>query len=200
MTDFDLDSWLDEIEPPHRRQTVNTRGDLLGQHAALAAEHEHAQRALEELTAQHTPGEIRAETIGSDPHAAAREQSTVLRDRIAALANTLKSVEQDYAGNHATFTFKAISPEVRESIATDNSSPDAGGVTSFPDQTLRLFLASVTSIDIVRNGAKQAANIAAWTPEVLVRFLAKIGDAQAAKLWVAYSEVAVSDIHALEGR
>lgn len=195
VRDFDLDAWLDEIEPPHRRQTVNTRGDLLGRYAELQAAREHELQTLTALSDALPEEADPAATIGADPHAQTREQFEAGRERIAALDEEMARLTAEYAGNRATFTFKAIDPETRARITSDFEDHKAeGGTRRVTDQTLRLFLASVTSITIVRGGVEQEADLSKWTPDVLTKFLAKIGDGQAALLWEAYIGLGVQDV------
>lgn len=195
VKDFDLDSWLDEIEPPHRQQTVNTRGDLLARYSQLKKLREDELRSLTDL-ADALPDEENAdpaETIGADPFESQRAQYAAARERIEAFSEEMKDIERRYAANRATFTFKALDPEKRAEITASHGDPLEGGA-KLSEQTLRLFLASVTSITILRDGVEENGAPSFWTPDFLVKFLAKIGDGQSALLWDAYLGLGVQDV------
>lgn len=195
VKDFDLDSWLDEIEPPHRQQTVNTRGDLLARYAELRKLREDELRALAAL-ADALPDDASAdpaETIGADPFEEQRTAYAAARERIEAFGDEMKEIEKNYAANRATFTFKALDPEKRAEITATHADPLAEGA-KISEQTLRLFLASITSIEIVHDGIPENGSPSFWTPERLVKFLARIGEGQAALLWDAYLGLGVQDV------
>jgi len=196
VKDFDLDSWLDDIQPPHRQQTVNTRGDLLARFSELKKLREDELRGLAAL-ADALPEEAEAdpgETIGADPFAEQRAEYDDARARIQAFADEMKQIERNYAANRATFTFKALDPEKRAEIAAEHADPLSEGGIKLSDQTVRLFLASVTSITILRDGVEEDGAPSFWTPERLLKFLAKIGEGQAALLWEAYIGLGVQDV------
>lgn len=196
VKDFDLDSWLDEIEPPHRQQTVNTRGDLLARYSALNKLREDELRGLTAL-ADALPDESEAdpsETIGADPYEGQRAEFAAARARIQAFADDMKEIERKYAANRATFTFKALDPEKRAEITSVHTDPLSEGGAKLSEQTLRLFLASLTSVTILRDGVEENGAPSFWTPDRLVKFLAKIGEGQAALLWDAYLGLGVQDV------
>lgn len=186
--DFDLDRWLDEIEPPQRTQTVNTRGDLLARFSELRKLREDALRGLAAL-ADTLPDEAEvdpAETIGADAFDEQRAEYAAARARIQAFGDEMTEIERNYAANRATFTFKALDPEERAALTVEQPTPILEGDGTASGEVLRLFLASVASITIHRDGVQTNADLAKWTPDRLVKFFAKIGDGQSALLWDTY--------------
>ncbi|WP_336633453.1 MULTISPECIES: hypothetical protein [unclassified Microbacterium] len=194
VRDFDLDSWLDEVESPHRTQTVNTRGDLLAEYGRLTEERGAVLQSLAALAETLPDDEDKSATLADEGGAAAMERFEVAKERIAALDERLSELTDTYARNRATFVLAAIDPEKRARISAEHADHKPKIGTTANTETLRLFLAAVQSITVVRDGQEIAQRLTDWTPARLEKFLQRIGDGQAALLWDAYLGTAVGDV------
>jgi hypothetical protein len=196
VIDFDLDSWLDEIEPPHRTQTVNTRGDLLAEYGRLSERRTVVLQSLQSL-AQSIPDEPDPAATLSDGGAAdAEARFGQARAEIESIDERLAELTEQYARNKATFVLSAIDPQKRSIITAEHGDhkQKTAVMSRASTETLRLFLASVRSITIVRDGNEHSQDPAKWTPAILEKFLTRIGDGQAALLWDAYLGTATGDV------
>lgn len=197
VKDFDIDSWISDIEPPTIVKTVNTRGDLLGMYGALSEEREQLLQSLQKI-AEALPEEDAGdpfETVGADPHAEAREQFEKCRNRMAEIDQQMEELKEKYGANKATFRFSAISPEARARINTEH--PDhkrEGGVIRVTEQLLKLFLASILSVTITQDGKSSTVDAKKWSVKQLTRFMDRIGEGQAAKLWDAHLELGQKEV------
>lgn len=194
VRDFDLDSWLDEVEAPHRTQTVNTRGDLLAEYGQLQDERNSVLQSLAALAETLPDEDDKAATLGDAAGAEAAERFENAKRRVAAIDERMSDLTDAYARNRATFVLAAIDPEKRARISAEHADHKQKVGARATTETLKLFLAAVQSITVVKDGKEIAQRLSDWTPARLEKFLQRIGDGQAALLWDAYLGTAVGDV------
>ncbi|MDY0828590.1 hypothetical protein SK224_05555 [Microbacterium sp. BG28] len=196
IQDFDLDAWLDDIEPPQRSVTVNTRGDILATYGQLEYERNQVLQSLialsKSLPDDETPDP--AATLADDGNDAARERFAEAQAKVADIDERMAALSDTYARNKATFTLKAIDPSERARITAKHGDHKTKVGAELPDEMLKLFLASVVDITIMRDGHEVKQRPADWTAPRLAKFMAKIGDGQTGLLWQAYFGTAMQDV------
>ncbi|WP_308467781.1 hypothetical protein [Rathayibacter soli] len=192
-TEFDLDRWLDDIEPTQRMQTVNTRGDLLASYGRLQEQRRAAIDQLERLAQSLPDGgedDDAGATLGDSGDDAAREifeqQKAVIED----LTEQANAIAAEYASHRARVTFAAPDKSTRARIVSESKLADhktgTANAASTEDTMLKLMRAAVVEIVVVTAGREIAQDLDKWTVARWARFLDRIGDGQSRLLADAY--------------
>ena len=193
IQDFDLDAYLDGVEPTHRVQTVNTKGSLLVKYAKVQEQREHA---IEQMTrfAETLPDDEddKTETLSGSTLNEAKAEFDRLKKVIEGLTLEAAQISDEYSQHKARFTFKTPdkSTQARIRALAAKKSKDQ----NLDDTGLRLMHAAIIGIDILTPEREVKQDLAKWTLAKLSTFLDRIGNGQAKLLMDAYLGLASGEV------
>jgi len=198
VQDFDLDGWIDGIEPTHRTQTVNTRGDLLKDYSIaqeeLKAAVEQLQRLADRLPDVDPDATDPMETLAGAGDDADRTLFEQLQATIAELAARSDAIATEYGQHRARVSFKQPdkSTQARLRSAGAKKSKDQ----NIDDTGLRLMHAAIIEFVVVQPGTETVVDVSKWTLARWGKFLDKIGNGQSKLLMDAYLGLAQGEVDA----
>lgn len=200
VKDFDLDAWLDEVEPTHRVQTVNTKGSLLAKYArvqeqrqAVIAQMQHLADSLPDEPDEDDKTEALSGRSLRSSDAVERAEFDALREQLTALDEKANAIATEYSQNKVRVTFRNVDKSQRARITS--SEQKKSKAQNGPDLTMiKLMHASIIQVDVITPSGEVKQDLGKWTAAFFGRFLDKIGDGQARLLADAYLGLASGEV------
>lgn len=202
--DFDLDAYLDGVQPTHRTVTVNTRGDLLKKYGGMRDERDAIVRELQVIydaipDEPKREGPDLSETLSGKSLSPAEESD--VRKRVAALtqrhqelSEQMANVTAEYAQHKVRVTFRPTDKSTKARITSAGEKKSRA--QNVDDTGARLMHASIESIVVVTPAGEVEQDLKAWTLTKWMKFLDRIGDGQAVLLVDGYMGLANGTIDA----